>query len=392
MYKMESVEGSLAKRVVGKSLTLGDTTYKYGKECGFDETKLTNKSDYVVYLDENGFALWVDDSEFAVDAYALVLAYTNKTSSYWDGNKAELLFTDGTTKVVTLNKDYGSNAFQKGDVVRFKVEDDGEYKLTEVADATEGVANFHIANKALSTKNYDADSKTIFVVENNTKDDYNVYTGIKNTPTITGTGTGYAYVKDGVAKVIFVLGGSSVNSSSKDITFLAGKSVSKLVTESDTAEYYVYNAVVKGEITTVMVAKYADGDQTQGALTLSGEPVSMLAGANGNIILNTLTSDSDDIITAASYTPGDVTVYTDNGVKKVSTEEIKVGTWDAAAQKAVNGKTLSVASDCAVYLIDDDGNIEEAGISDVKTNLDSVVTYTMEEGEITNLFVQLPKA
>ena len=391
MYKMESVEGSLAKRVVGKSLTLGDTTYKYGKEYGFDETKLTNKSDYVVYLDENGFALWVDDSEFAVDAYALVLAYTNKTSSYWDGNKAELLFTDGTTKVVTLNKDYGSNAFQKGDVVRFKVEDDGEYKLTEVADATEGVANFNIANKALSTKNYDADSKTIFVVENNTKDDYNVYTGIKNAPTITGTGTGYAYVKDGVAKVIFVLGGSSVNSS-KDITFLAGKSVSKLVTESDTAEYYVYNAVVKGEITTVMVAKYADGDQTQGALTLSGEPVSMLAGANGNIILNTLTSDSDDIITAASYTPGDVTVYTDNGVKKVSTEEIKVGTWDAAAQKAVNGKTLSVASDCAVYLIDDDGNIEAADLSDVKTNADSIAIYTMEDGEITNLFVQLPKA
>ena len=82
----------------------------------------------------------------------------------------------------------------------------------------------------------------------------------------------------------------------------------------------------------------------------------------------------------------DVTVHTANGVKKVSSEEIKVGTANGAS-----GAVMSVASNCAVYLIDDDGNIEAAEISYVKTNADSVVVYTMEDGEITNLFVQLPK-
>ena len=198
--------------------------------------------------------------------------------------------------------------------------------------------------------------------------------------TVTGQGTAYAYLKDGVVKVVFILGGNSENTS-KDVTFIAGKSVSKRVTSADTADYYLYNAVVKGEITTVMIeAKDVDS-------SIKG----LIPGEKTNVIWNSLTMDSDDIITSAKFSSNEVTVHTANGVKKVSSEEIKVDTWDPVNKTALSGSVMSVASNCAVYLVDDDGNIEAAEISDVKTNADSVVVYTMEDGEITNLFVQLPK-
>ena len=390
MSKLESVEGSLAKRVVGKSLTLGDTTYKYAAEYTFDgitEAGLSNKSDYTVYLDANGYALWIEESEFAVDAYALVLRITSdKTPNVMESNRAELLFSDGTKKIVNLDKDYvnaTTGAIAEKDLVRFKVNDDGEYKLTKIVAPNFATGTAAISNKVLKinsvTKN--ADSKTIFVVQKNAPSTgYDVYTGIKNAPTVTGQGMAYAYLKDGVVKVVFILGGNSENTS-KDVTFIAGKSVSKRVTSADTADYYLYNAVVKGEITTVMIeAKDVDS-------SIKG----LIPGEKTNVIWNSLTMDSDDIITSAKFSSNEVTVHTANGVKKVSSEEIKVDTWDPVNKTALSGSVMSVASNCAVYLVDDDGNIEAAEISDVKTNADSVVVYTMEDGEITNLFVQLPK-
>jgi len=65
MYKMENVEGSLARYTVDKNLVLGDTTYKYAEELTFGEgmsngqKDFSNGSNYIVYLDKNGYALWV---------------------------------------------------------------------------------------------------------------------------------------------------------------------------------------------------------------------------------------------------------------------------------------------------------------------------------------------
>ena len=64
------------------------------------------------------------------------------------------------------------------------------------------------------------------------------------------------------------------------------------------------------------------------------------------------------------------------GVKKVSTDEIKLA-----------GKIQAVASDVNVYLVNSDGDIEAITMSDVKTNSDNEFMYTIEDGEITNLFI-----
>ena len=373
MYKLESVEGALSKKVVGKSLTLGDTTYKYAKEVTFggdltSDASLTNKSEYVVYLDSQGNALWVEEAEFAVDAYALVLEYNSKGSSdYWTGNKADLLFADGTEKIVTLDKDYGTT-IKKDTIVRFSVTDDGEYKLTNAKAGTFKKGAISSNNKVVTfagASSWQYDSKTIFVVENG--DDFDVYTGIRNVPNVTGGATGYVYARENVAKVVYMIGGT-VTGGSKDITFIAGESVSGLVDEDSNTDldYYVYNAVVKGEITTVMIDKNATG---------------LTSGSKTNMIFNKVESD-DGVITKVEQDETNMKIDNAAGVKKVSSDEIRLGTAGGNA-----GVIMAVSSKVNVYLIDVDGEIEEISMSDVKTNSDNLAYYTMEDGEITNLFI-----
>ena len=375
MYKLESASGELTKKVIDKSLTLGDTTYKYAKNVGFadslDQAGLKNKSEYVVYLDANGLALYIEEASFSAENYALVLKITgdaDNQGSAWDGNKAKLLFADGSTKIVSLQKDYknnGEKSIAVKDLVRYSVNSDNEYKLTKakaVKDET-----FSITNKTVSkTFKADVDSKTIFVVENG--DDYDVYTGIKNAPNVSGDAVkAYAYAKDDVAKVIFILGGTTVNTS-KNVTFIAGESASKRYAETDTDSYYVYNAVVKGEVTTVMINAGVDNT----TIDFDGKD----PGDLGNVIWNSTTKDSDDIISKGSYSSDTVKVKAGTGVKKVSTDEIKLA-----------GKIQAVASDVNVYLVNSDGDIAAITMSDVKTNSDNEFMYTIEDGEITNLFI-----
>ena len=83
MYLMTSEAGALRSKITGKSLNLDGTVYSYGKEYTFDdllETGLSNKSSYVVYLDENDYVLWVEEDEFSVDDYVLIERITIETT------------------------------------------------------------------------------------------------------------------------------------------------------------------------------------------------------------------------------------------------------------------------------------------------------------------------
>ena len=392
MYKMESVSGELTKKVIEKSLTIGDTTYKYGKEYTFNGTSeagLSNKSSYDVYVDANGFALYIEETGANVSDYALLLKINGDATNWINGNRAKLVFADGSVKTVDTDKDY-SNAYDADDLpllVRVKTNSDGEYKLSGSYES-EGVPA--LANKKLTAdgKTVNTDSKTIFVINKNGETaKFNVYTGIKNAPEIVdaaNTAETYVYSKGGVAKVVYITGVSTTNSS-KDITFIAGKSASKLNAATDTAAYYVYNAVVKGEVTSVMIMAKADENGNVQSDAQINNP-----GDLDNVIWFSTTSDSDDIIYKASTksTKG-VDVYSADGVKKVSADEVIVGTMVNGVKG--DGANMSMASDVKVYTINNDGDIEAIDASAIKTNAEASVIYTVEDGEITNLFIQLPK-
>ena len=392
MYKMESVSGELTKKVIDKSLTLGDTTYKYGKEKTFNGTSeagLTNKSSYDVYVDANGFALYIEETGANVSDYALLLNINGDATNWINGNRAKLVFADGSVKTVDTDKDY-SGVYSAKDLpllVRVKANSDGEYKLSGSYES-KGVPALENKKLTADGKTVNTDSKTIFVINKNGETaKFNVYTGIKNAPEIVdaaNTAETYVYSKGGVAKVVYITGVATTNSS-KDITFIAGKSASKLNAATDTAAYYVYNAVVKGEVTSVMIMAKADENgnvQTDAQINNPGEL--------DNVIWFSTTSDSDDIIYKASNnsTKG-VDVYSADGVKKVSADEVIVGTMVNGVKG--DGANMSMASDVKVYTINDDGDIEAISASAIKTNSEASVIYTVEDGEITNLFIQLPK-
>ena len=392
MYKMESVSGELTKKVIDKSLTLGDTTYKYGKEKTFNGTSeagLSNKSSYDVYVDANGFALYIEETGANVSDYALLLKINGDSTNWINGNRAKLVFADGSVKTVDTDKDY-SKTYDANDLpllVRVKTNSAGEYKLSG-GDDSKGVPALQNKKLTADGKTVNTDSKTIFVVNKNGETaKFNVYTGIKNAPEIVDASKNaetYVYSKGGVAKVVYITGVATTNSS-KDITFIAGKSASKLNAATDTAAYYVYNAVVKGEVTSVMIMAKADekgNAQTDAQINNPGDL--------DNVIWFSTTSDSDDIIYKASTksTKG-VDVYSADGVKKVSADEVIVGTMVNGVKG--DGANMSMASDVKVYTINNDGDIEAISASAIKTNSEASVIYTVEDGEITNLFIQLPK-
>ena len=392
MYKMESVSGELTKKVIDKSLTLGDTTYKYGKEKTFNGTSeagLTNKSSYDVYVDANGFALYIEETGANVSDYALLLNINGDATNWINGNRAKLVFADGSVKTVDTDKDY-SGVYSAKDLpllVRVKANSDGEYKLSGSYES-KGVPALENKKLTADGKTVNTDSKTIFVINKNGETaKFNVYTGIKNAPEIVDTANTaetYVYSKGGVAKVVYITGVATTNSS-KDITFIAGKSASKLNAATDTAAYYVYNAVVKGEVTSVMIMAKADENGNVQSDAQINNP-----GELDNVIWFSTTSDSDDIIYKASTksTKG-VDVYSADGVKKVSADEVIVGTMVNGVKG--DGANMSMASDVKVYTINNDGDIEAISASAIKTNSEASLIYTVEDGEITNLFIQLPK-
>mgnify|MGYP000251941779 CR=1 FL=1 len=392
MYKMESVSGELTKKVIDKSLTLGDTTYKYGKEKTFNGTSeagLSNKSSYDVYVDANGFALYIEETGANVSDYALLLKINGDATNWINGNRAKLVFADGSVKTVDTDKDY-SKTYSANDLpllVRVKTNSAGEYKLSG-GDDSKGVPALENKKLTADGKTVNTDSKTIFVINKNGETaKFNVYTGIKNAPEIVDAANSaetYVYSKGGVAKVVYITGVSTTNSS-KDITFIAGKSASKLNAATDTAAYYVYNAVVKGEVTSVMIMAKADEKGNAQTDAQINNP-----GALDNMIWFSTTADSDGIIYKASTaSKKGVDVYTADGVKKVSSDEVIVGTMVNGVKG--DGANMSMASDVKVYTINNDGDIEAISASAIKTNSEASVIYTVEDGEITNLFIQLPK-
>ena len=397
-----------------KNVTINGETYKASATMANEILdKVSPKNDYTLYLDSYGYGIFVEEEEYVSTDFALLKDYRDKSS--FDTNRALLVLADGTEKIVDTAKNYkkaGSDHLDIGTIVTYKVNDANEYTLKEVK-TTEATAP--LSSKTTALKDYQAstkfkmetdkatittgtsdknakgtiyaNSKTTFVVWNKADEEWTSYTGIKNAPEIVDaakTAETYVYSKGGVAKVVYITGVATTNSS-KDITFIAGKSASKLNAATDTAAYYVYNAVVKGEVTSVMIMAKADENGNVQSDAQINNP-----GDLDNVIWFSTTADSDDIIYKASTksTKG-VDVYSADGVKKVSADEVIVGTM--VNGEKVDGANMSMASDVKVYTINDDGDIEAISASAIKTNSEASVIYTVEDGEITNLFIQLPK-
>lgn len=132
----EKVTGELTGYTAGKSVVVGGTTYKFNKAASIDTSALAGAidNDVTLALDKYGYVLNVNTDATSTN-YAVVLKYQDKGS--FDDAKAELLFTDGTTKTVEL-KDNAD--VETGSLVSYTITNKGKYdlKVLEKTPDTEG--------------------------------------------------------------------------------------------------------------------------------------------------------------------------------------------------------------------------------------------------------------
>ncbi|WP_446817611.1 S-layer homology domain-containing protein [Dysosmobacter sp.] len=375
-----------------KALTIDGTKYKDSKYVAGEKlSSVSVKEDYTVYLDAYGYMIYVEENE-EIGNYALVLDTANKGD--FVGKKAELLFTDGTTKVVTTEKDYstGTNEIKDNRIVTYKVDADGVYTLREVdtkkasytdLDAALDMKNDRASititadntNGKLNKSTVTANSATVFVVRDTVDtDDYTAYTGIKNAPTIKTTGATddakkagvYLYCKSDNSKmvtVMFIIPGAKVDVSdeSSDALYLSNESISNLIHDSDD-DYYEFNAIVNGEIKTVKVADDAK------ILDKDGNITSTKAVKADGLYKSYATNKYGVITTLREFTPYSDGItkqyFVGEGIDKVS-KEYTVILNTAGKYSMPKNETITVDDKADIYYVDKDGNISTSSYKSI---------------------------
>ena len=395
---VERAENSVKDEDEKKALTIDGTKYNASKMvAGEDIGNVSVDEEYTIYLDAYGYMIYVEQNDEIGD-YALLVETQDKSN--FSSNRALLVFADGTEKVVDTTENYksGSDVIPSASIVTYRVDEDGDYTLKPVdakkvyktdtnntvefgtADYADGVTDFSMTNDKASitltaNKPVTSNSSTVFVVYDDTSDDYSVYTGIKNAPSIKAESgkevEAFAYCKSGkmaTVMFIFVQDGSIIEDNSKNTLFLAKESVSNLIHDKD-GDYYEYQAVVNGEVQTVKV------DES--------------LGKNLNGMFKSYSVDKYGVITKvndyASYTDGATKQYLKgDGLDKVSAD------YTVILDTAEGGKneTISVADDAKFFYVDEKGNIESSSYRSIAKDRNDKVYAVVDEYLVEYLVIE----
>ena len=397
MKLAEKVTGTLTGYVEGKSVVAGGTTYKINAVAASEATigsSLTNAMNTTVdvYLGFYGDAVYVDAAA-ASDAYAAVIGSNSAsgTGSLLGATKAELLFLDGTRKVVDV-KSWGSA--QLNDIVSYRINSDKEYILTQVAsvNATETAGVLVTkGNTTMCNDKYNlgqtgpsyANGKTTFLIYNEATNTVESYVGIANVPTINLTDADdncAVYVPNGSAsaKVVFVAhdGDAVISGNSKSVFFIKGdKKGNPAVNHTEEfGDYYEYDAIIGGEITKIKMAA-----TTANKITAT--------------IASQLTKDSKGVYSLVDGYYANATTpkgTTDASVKYVAAKPTKQN--DAVVNGTITlaGTPISVADKCEVFVISADGKtISATNVNAIQKDDNDKVWYkTNSDGEVTTIVIQ----
>ena len=277
------ITGVLSEVTVGKKITVDEKSYDYSKKIANTADSTMLKFDVDVILDSYGYVIDVQPTNTNT-AFAYVLNIKATAGDFNTTNKAELLFTDGSTEVVVLtNEDDASgdilsagqttkgtnkeNVVKVGDIVKYSVNNNNKYTLTTVSaqnknnNGTEnnGTARaFSLSNGSYQFQalqnNFTANGKTLFLVATKSAGDtiYTVYEGIKNVPSIATTGVNTTnvtiYTENSVAKIVFVDATANTSVSTSTAIFLKPNSKLSVTQNSRVGNYYSFDAIVDGEL------------------------------------------------------------------------------------------------------------------------------------------------
>ena len=271
MKLAEAVEGTSVTSFRDNSVNTNSGNFSY--HTGFAAPTWSFTGTYTLYLDSYGYVIMQKAETASESAPQYALAVRIADSGF---NKVALLvLPDGSTEQVTLASDstFKSNIDEGDDphLVSFTVNNDGQYKLADSAKAAEQTYNASTAaivrsgeavvrlNKNDTTN---ANNNTLFFVKTDTNK-YTVYQGLTNVPTLTAGATTYkakvaSIIKNRVAAAVYVDGTSNVTSSAASeasYIFVLGDTTSRKINDANLGEYYVYTAIVDGEVNTEFKVK-----------------------------------------------------------------------------------------------------------------------------------------
>ena len=397
MALAEKVTGKMSTFTTAGSVTVGGTKYDANAKsvATVKETlngDVDNGTEVTAYLDAYGYVLYLKAN--TSKQYAVVLDYG--AGSRLESARVKLLFTDGTTKKVDLDKavymdgtteklttivsgtSTTANEVSKYDIVSYTISSDG-YKLTLVADAaqTSTSANDKVITNGSPAMKFagttlPADGETIFLTEtkksSTSNTTYSVYEGIANVPTakmLSDDETWYAAYKkagDSAYTVVFLLNNDKVQMSSgnKDVIFVKGNSDGKSYTK-DLGYYFAYTAYLDGakfelkseNAITEWTLGYGPQYNDKGILTSFEQKANSSASAM-------------DVLYAA--TTGD----TKNSV-------VKLG-----------GSVYAYGKDVKVYMINVEGDVNAIDVTSIGEDANDLVWFKLNDDDIvTDLYIKV---
>lgn len=368
MVAAEKLTGELTKKV-GDKYTIDGTVYELSaNKAEIDET-VSPKNDVDFYLDSYGYIVKLDEAEGEVSVENLAFVLDAGTER---GKWAELLFADGKTKVVDTTKDVTSLI---DEVVSFKVDEDGVYKLTDKGDESREkltVTKFEKGDTRMDVStgaDVKVDSKTVFVYAIDDDDDveYKVYTGYKAAPGFE-TATVAAYAKSGKAATLVVVEvkNDNLSSDTSKLTFVAAQKDTDLVEDGDNT-YYEFQAVVDGKITTLQVAYNA---------------TNLPSLEDAVWVFDKVTYNADDVVSKVEKASSS-TDYTVTGISgKTSNDVVDLG-----------GSTYAYTDDVKVFFVDGD-KITEGSVKDIREDNDGSknpyanIYFTLDDGDVDMIVIE----
>ena len=397
MALAEKVTGKMSTFTTAGSVTVGGTKYDANAKsvATVKETlngDVDNGTEVTAYLDAYGYVLYLKAN--TSKQYAVVLDYG--AGSRLDPARVKLLFTDGTTKKVDLDKavymdgtteklttivsgtSTSANEVSKYDIVSYTISSDG-YKLTLVADAAQ---TFTSANDKVITNGspamkfagttLPADGETIFLTEtkksSTSNTTYSVYEGIANVPTakmLSDDETWYAAYKkagDSAYTVVFLLNNDKVQMSSgnKDVIFVKGNSDGKSYTK-DLGYYFAYTAYLDGEkfelksenAITEWTLGYGPQYNDKGILTSFEQKANSSASAM-DVLYATTTGDTKNSV-------------------------VKLG-----------GSVYAYGKDVKVYMINVEGDVNAIDVTSIGEDANDLVWFKLNDDDIvTDLYIKV---
>ena len=315
---------------------------------------------------------------------------TNADGSDSNGNWIAELFTAG--HIVRVSSNSAGYRLHSINGSRFYVRPNFRLASNQISwydDVTPGLTTSQRTKDIYDgTTRIDADSETHFVIEDVASGSFKTYVGVKNAPDVAfvsgNSATAYIYHTDGTAKLVYVLNGRDVSSSSNDIVFIAANSKSNLV-EDDDGFYYEVTAVDKNEVKTFMVKEnttlYMGPDGTDFITAFNPSRPGDDTESNC-VILNKVTTDSNDFITGGVFrrVEGGDRASKARGIRRVNSEEVRIGTYYS------NYQLKDVADNVRVFFVDGD-EIEQIDYSEIVNDTLDYVYYVEDDGEITYLFI-----